>query len=420
MTSSSVITAHGLGKSYDLSAERYGSTLRETLSGLLTLGRSRGTADPGVFAPVDSPFWALRDVSFAVEQGEMLGVLGRNGAGKSTLLKIVSRITRPTEGSLQVRGRVGSLLEVGTGFHPELTGRENVFLSGAVLGMKRAEIVRKFNAIVDFSEIGQYLDVPVKRYSSGMYVRLAFSVVVHLDPDILIVDEVLSVGDSAFQKKCLDKLREIVRDGSTILLVSHNVNAVVALCTRALLLDGGALVASGDVFDCVNKYARTTDRSALLAWSGDLGDESLRLYRARIVAENENSVFVRGDKFHLEIVYEVRTMQNKFVVVGADFHAATGIFLCASRLTDFSRAGHLESAQECGRHVARLQVDTALFAEGEYLVKLNLGLHNIKRVIEDEPQLSFSVVNPGRNYDHETSAYRNIVYPDWSWELEQG
>lgn len=415
MTGSSVITARGLGKKYNLAGDRYAASIRETLAGLAKFrgisGASKGEPDT---------FWALRDVSFAIEPGEILGVLGNNGAGKSTLLKIISRITRPTEGSLQIRGRVGSLLEVGTGFHPELTGRENVFMSGAVLGMKRGEIVRKFDSIVDFSEMGPYLDQPVKRYSSGMYVRLAFAVVAHLDPDILIVDEVLGVGDAIFQKKCMDKLREIVGGGSTIMLVSHDINAVMALCTRAMLLERGSVVASGDVFDCVNLYAGTLDASPRCAWSGDLGDESLRLYQARICVDTERGVFRRGDKFQLEIGYEVRSCQNPFVVVGADFHNATGVFLCASRLTDFSKTEHLASAQECGRHVARLQVDTALFAEGEYQIKINLGLHNIKRVIGDEPVLSFTVVNPDRNYDHETAVYRNIVYPDWPWHLEQG
>jgi lipopolysaccharide transport system ATP-binding protein len=416
MAAASIITVSGLGKRYDLSRERRSSTLREAVTGLLKFGAGRAGAGSGVGAAQHAEFWALRDVSFAVAPGEILGVLGRNGAGKSTLLKIISRITRPTEGSVEIRGRVGSLLEVGTGFHPELTGRENIFMSGAVLGMKRDEISRKFDSIVEFSEIGQFLDLPVKRYSSGMYVRLAFSVVAHLDPEILIVDEVLGVGDAIFQKKCLDKLRDIVRGGSTIMLVSHNINAVMSLCTRAVLLDRGTVVSSGDVFDCVNRYSRAVDRPARQAWTGDLGDESLRLHAVRIVSESGHDVFMRGDTFWLEIDYEVRTGQNAFVVVGADFCNTTGVFLCASRLTDSSQ--HLACAQQCGRHLARLRVDTSLFSEGEFRVKVNLGLHNIKRVIDDEPLLSFTVVNPQRNYDHETLAYRNIVYPDWAWDLE--
>jgi len=405
---------------YDFAGSRYDSTLRETITGLMTFRWLRGGFQTGASNPEDSSFWALRDVSFNIEPGEVMGILGRNGAGKSTLLKIISRITRPTEGRVEIRGRVGSLLEVGTGFHPELTGRENVFMSGAVLGMKRDEISRKFDCIVDFSGIGQYLDMPVKRYSSGMYVRLAFAVVAHLDPDVLIVDEVLAVGDSAFQKKCMDKIREIVSGGSTIMLVSHNLNTVMSLCTKALVLEKGTVMAKGDVFDCVNKYARTLDSATKHAWQGDLGDEALRLYRAEIVVDKGQSVFMRGDRFNLEIEYEVLTEQNTFVVVGAEVYNTTGIFLCANRLTDFDGKSRLAEAQECGRHLARLQVDTSLFSEGEYLIKINLGLHNIKRVIEDEPLLSFSVVNPGRNYDHDTPLYKNIVYPDWEWELGKG
>ena len=407
MPDSQVIRADSLGKCYFIAPERYGATLRESLAGLLRAPRRGGAEE----------FWALKEVSFTLERGDILGVLGRNGAGKSTLLKIISRITRPTTGSLQVRGRVGSLLEVGTGFHPELTGRENVFLSGAVLGMKREEIARKFDRIVDFAGTEAFLDLPVKRYSSGMYVRLAFSVVAHLDPDVLIVDEVLAVGDALFQKKCLDRLREMVRDGTTIMLVSHNINAVMSLCSRAILLEQGQVAASGDVFECVNRYARTHTGSGLWVWTGDLGDENLRLYGARLESGEGREVLRRGELFWLEIDYEVLTQRNSFVVVGADFFALTGIFLCGSRLTDF--AGQLKAAQSPGRHLARLEVDTSLFAEGEYLVKINLGLHNIKRVIEDEPQLSFSVVNPNRNYDHETPLYRNMVYPDWRWDLAE-
>jgi lipopolysaccharide transport system ATP-binding protein len=201
-----------------------------------------------------SDFWALRDVSFAIRPGEVVGIVGRNGAGKSTLLKVLSRITKPTTGRVALRGRVGSLLEVGTGFHPELTGRENIYLNGAILGMKRREIARKFDSIVAFAEIEQFLDTPVKRYSSGMYVRLAFAVAAHLEPEILIVDEVLAVGDMAFQRKCTGRMREVGQSGCTVLFVSHDMAAVESLCTRALLLDGGRLVREGAVPDIVGEY----------------------------------------------------------------------------------------------------------------------------------------------------------------------
>src|SRR6202048_3319913 len=199
-------------------------------------------------------FWALRNVSFEVKQGEVLGIIGRNGAGKSTLLKILSRITEPTHGRVHIRARVASLLEVGTGFHPELTGRENVFLNGAILGMSRVEIKRKFDEIVDFSGVEKFLDTPVKHFSSGMYVRLAFAVAAHLEPEILVVDEVLAVGDAAFQKKCLGKMREVSQGGRTVLFVSHNVQAVQTLCTRAVCLNRGLLVSDGTVREVLEAY----------------------------------------------------------------------------------------------------------------------------------------------------------------------
>jgi len=199
-------------------------------------------------------FWALRDVSFDVPQGEVLGIIGRNGAGKSTLLKILSRITRPTSGRIGTRGRVGSLLEVGTGFHPELTGRENVFLNGSILGMQRADIARKFDEIVAFAELDTFIDTPVKRYSSGMYARLAFSVAAHLEPEILIIDEVLAVGDATFQKQCLGKMSDVAEQGRTVLFVSHNMPAIKTLCQRALVLDQGRIVSSESVEQAIEKY----------------------------------------------------------------------------------------------------------------------------------------------------------------------
>jgi homopolymeric O-antigen transport system ATP-binding protein len=199
-------------------------------------------------------FWALRNVSFRVEPGEVLGVVGANGAGKSTLLKLLSRITRPTAGEIHLRGRVGSLLEVGTGFHPELTGRENIFLNGSILGMVGQEVRRKFDQIVAFAEIGEFLDTPVKRYSSGMYTRLAFAVASHLEPEILVVDEVLAVGDAQFQQKCLGKMSQVSRSGRTVLFVSHSMTAIKALCTRAVLLEKGRVALNGDVDEVVNRY----------------------------------------------------------------------------------------------------------------------------------------------------------------------
>lgn len=252
--SDAAIQVRGLSKRYRISGRAPGGyrTIRESLTSALAAPfRRRAAGDRSASAD----FYALSDVSFDVAPGEVLGVVGRNGAGKSTLLKVLSRITAPTAGSVELRGRVGSLLEVGTGFHPELSGRENVFLSGAILGMSRQEIRRKFDEIVDFAELGQFVDTPVKRYSSGMYMRLAFAVAAHLESDILVVDEVLAVGDGRFQKKCLGKMGDVSsREGRTVLFVSHNMAAVQALCQRAIYLDRGVLTRHGPVSGVVAHY----------------------------------------------------------------------------------------------------------------------------------------------------------------------
>jgi homopolymeric O-antigen transport system ATP-binding protein len=249
------ISAHRLGKQYELGLMRYGyHTLRE--------GIVRTFRRPNAPRPDAHVLWALRDVSVDVRQGEVVGIIGHNGAGKSTFLKILSRITEPTEGYVDLRGRVGSLLEVGTGFHPELTGRENVYLNGSIIGMSRAEIRRRFDEIVAFAEIDRFLDTPVKRYSSGMSVRLAFAVAAHLEPEILLVDEVLAVGDAAFQRKSLGKMGEVANEGRTVLFVSHNLAIIRALCPRAVLLDHGGVVADGPVGGVLGTYLRALERSA--------------------------------------------------------------------------------------------------------------------------------------------------------------
>ena len=247
------VQVENLSKRYQIGAarERH-STLRHQLTaGFKSLFHLNGrrAADP-----VDNTFWALQDVSFDVKEGEVVGIIGKNGAGKSTLLKILSRITEPTEGRARIQGRVGSLLEVGTGFHQELTGRENIYLNGAILGMRKAEIERKFDEIVDFSGVEKFIDTPVKRYSSGMYVRLAFAVAAYLEPDVLIVDEVLAVGDASFQTKCLGRMGKVAREGRTVLFVSHNMGAVESLCQKVLLLEGGKVAFNGDPKAVIDYY----------------------------------------------------------------------------------------------------------------------------------------------------------------------
>jgi lipopolysaccharide transport system ATP-binding protein len=262
-----IISVEGLGKKYRISHQterpRYG-TLRDVIAGKAKrlFARKEKSEDrdqkSDVRDPVSEDFWALKDVSFQLKQGEVVGIIGRNGAGKSTLLKILSRITEPTKGRIHIKGRMASLLEVGTGFHPELTGRENIFLNGAILGMSRLEIKKKFDEIVSFAEVGKFLDTPVKRYSSGMYVRLAFAIAAHLEPEILIVDEVLAVGDADFQRKCLGKMGEVAKEGRTILFVSHNIVAVQTLCTRGLLFNQGSVQQDGETKECIEIYCNQT------------------------------------------------------------------------------------------------------------------------------------------------------------------
>ena len=298
----------GLGKMYRIGGERAKyRTLRDTVvqTAKRPIERIR---HPGAATHVSQEIWALRDLDLEVKSGQALGIIGRNGAGKSTLLKILSHITEPTEGRAEIRGRVASLLEVGTGFHGELTGRENIQLNGAILGMTRAEIKRKFDDIVDFSEIGRFLDTPVKRYSSGMYVRLAFAVAAHLEPEILVVDEVLAVGDANFQKKCLGKMEDVAGQGRTVLFVSHNLNVIRTLCPRAVLLEGGRIKADGPAHEVLQGY---------LASGVVQGGE--RTWPAKSEAPHGEHVWLKGARVLQDGIATDRVDIVKPVTVEVDF-----------------------------------------------------------------------------------------------------
>jgi len=307
--SDTAIRVEKLSKRYRLGARRGGyKTLRDTLTdAVMTPFRAFGTASPRNGDPAGETFWALKDVCFEVGKGEVIGVIGRNGAGKSTLLKILSRITEPTEGYADIRGRIGSLLEVGTGFHPELTGRENIYLNGAILGMRRAEIERKFDEIVAFAEVEKFIDTPVKHYSSGMYLRLAFAVAAHLDPEILLVDEVLAVGDAAFQKKCLGKMGDVVHQGRTVLFVSHDMTAISQLASRCLLLDTGEVAFLGETDDAIREYTgRQVAGGADLALRKDRqGDGVIKIQRASFINSRGEmaSSIGSGEPVTIEVQY---------------------------------------------------------------------------------------------------------------------
>jgi lipopolysaccharide transport system ATP-binding protein len=312
--------------SYDLLSERLGSLLR---------GGGNGKRR--------EPFWALQDVSFELKHGETLGILGRNGAGKSTLLKILSRVTPPTHGRVRIRGRVGALLEVGTGFNMELTGRENIFLNGAILGMRRSEIQRKFDDIVEFAEVEQFIDTPVKRYSSGMYLRLAFSVAAHLEPEVLVVDEVLAVGDAAFQKKCLGKMGEVTREGRTVVFVSHNTGAIENLCRSAIVLERGRLVFSGSVKDAIRVYMTEVlsgvTETSLRDREDRSGTGSLRLTSVRVEDDQGNpAVGARtGETCTLVFDYECpdgRPQRNVTASFAIQTAAGTSLILHRTNFTN--------------------------------------------------------------------------------------
>lgn len=321
--------------------------------------------------------WALKDVSFEVQQGETVGIIGSNGAGKSTLLKVLSRITEPSSGRALLWGRIASLLEVGTGFHPELTGRENIFLNGAILGMSRSEIQQKFDEIVAFADIDKFIDTPVKRYSSGMYVRLAFAVAAHLEPDILVIDEVLAVGDAAFQKKCLGKLGEVSHDGRTVLFVSHNMGAVGSLCARAILLNNGRISAEGATSEVIDKYiseiAETTARVEVASRRDREGDGKIRF--TRLHWENSNgeevSVLRSGGDYRLALSYKcVDGLSKDHVNVSFAIKDYTGTMFLLHQ-TDFNNQ-YFHSIPPQGHFIC--QISKLPLVAGNYLLNVYIGI----------------------------------------------
>ncbi|BAY33462.1 ABC transporter-like protein [Nostoc carneum NIES-2107] len=303
--SDTVIQVENLGKKYIIGhqqEERY-TALRDVITNKI---KSLGTLIQNPKSKIQNSqeeFWALNDVSFEIKQGDRVGIIGRNGAGKSTLLKILSRITEPTKGSIKIKGRVASLLEVGTGFHPELTGRENIYLNGAILGMSKEDIKRKFDEIVAFAEIEKFLDTPVKRYSSGMYVRLAFAVAAHLEPEILIVDEVLAVGDAQFQKKCLGKMEDVGKEGRTVIFVSHNMAAISLLCQKGLFIQKGMLVTNSTISNCIELYTQTqAERSGLLLEHQVIKVSGLKITDIKVNGLDEDKIYIDSTVKPLEVV----------------------------------------------------------------------------------------------------------------------
>ena len=378
------LSVQGVSKRYRLGsgvAGRYSyGRLTETISGAFRGSVSRKTVDEE-----ERFIWALRDVSFEVREGEVVGIIGRNGAGKTTLLKILSRITHPTEGRVEVKGRVGALLEVGTGFHPELSGRENIFLNGAILGMRRAEIERQFDEIVDFAEVERFLETPVKRYSSGMYVRLAFAVAAHMQPELLIVDEVLAVGDANFQKKCLGRMAEVGSTGRTVLFVSHNTQAVLRLCQRVILLDKGGLLEDGNPREVIAKYLNSgLGSGARRVWDNPEaapGDEVIRLGSVS-VRDNSREVTEEIDirsPVTVEVEYwQLSNDDDNRPSVNLHFYNEEGLALFVSN--DFNNKEWWRTPRKRGLVQSACTIPGNFLAEGRISVMVAVSTYNPTRV----------------------------------------
>jgi homopolymeric O-antigen transport system ATP-binding protein len=412
------ISVRDLGKQYRIGGRQ---ERHETFMSALTAGLAspfRRLKRIGKPVPEEQIFWALRNISFELNRGEVLGIIGRNGAGKSTLLKLLSRITEPTEGRMEIHGRLGSLLEVGTGFHPELTGRENIFLNGTILGMKRREVSRKFDEIVDFSGIEQFLDTPVKRYSSGMYVRLAFAVAAHLEPEILVVDEVLAVGDLEFQKKCLGKMSEVAGEGRTILFVSHSMGAIKTLCTRAMLIHGGASVASGSVEETVAAYLNLNSPIQEHGMISDdahrigTGDALLRRVELRDCTGQPIEQLMLGQRFKIATIFDVlRPIEDGVIEIGIS--TLDGLRVATVQNIDEERPC---LSFRPGLHEVVVELDATLLPR-EYVIDVAIGHLSGLTVDWVERTFQFTALNvaPDSTDHYRWGEVRGFVRPKSVW-----
>ncbi|MDH3942489.1 MAG: ABC transporter ATP-binding protein [Anaerolineae bacterium] len=416
------IQVSNLGKQYKIGAEidRY-RTLRDSLTAAVTwplrLIRRQ-------LPPKSDTIWALRDISFEVKKGQVLGVIGRNGAGKSTLLKLLSRVTEPSEGYAKITGRVGSLLEVGTGFHPELTGRENIYLNGAVLGMKRLEIDRKFDEIVEFSGVRKFIDTPVKRYSSGMYLRLAFSVAAHLEPEILVVDEVLAVGDAEFQRKCLGKMSDVAQEGRTVLFVSHNMSAILRLTDEAIVLDQGSLVHRAPTKEAVDFYmASGFSQTGERVWRNEEIPSNSAPFRplalrVRDPRGNIGDTVRSTEPLDLEIEYQLDAPVQG-LRVGVYLITMRGEIVFTSFDTDSPEVYDRYGTRPAGRYLSRGRIPANYLNEGQYVLGLNASSFRVKRYFQDERALAFNVDAMGAPGMQWTEARMGPVRPDLNWAIEE-
>ncbi|MEA4930928.1 MAG: ABC transporter ATP-binding protein [Anaerolineaceae bacterium] len=417
------ILVQGIGKRYKIGAsQQRADTLRDMITAQAQrIGSSlRGKRDR---ANESDQIWALRDVSFEVKRGQALGIIGRNGAGKSTLLKVLSRVTDPTEGYGEMRGRVGSLLEVGTGFHPELTGRENIFLNGAILGMHKKEIEARFDEIVAFSEVEKFIDTPVKRYSSGMYLRLAFAVAAHLEPEILVVDEVLAVGDADFQRKCLGKMGDVANSGRTVLFVSHNMSAILRLTQDSIVLDKGKVILNAPSSEAVDFYLnRGLSKVGERFWEGEevpVSSAPFRPLAIRILDKlGQVSDSVRSvDPIQIEIDYEL-TEDVTGLRVGFYLFTTRGEPIFTSFDIDSEELFKEFTSRPKGVYTSRCTIPANTLNEGRFLLGVNASSYGIRRYFQDDQALSFSVDASGAPGTHWPEARPGPVRPVLGWDIE--
>jgi len=408
-----IIRVENLSKRYRIGALQIHNSLRDTVAAMV-----RSPLKSQRNGESNESIWALKDVSFEVAPGEVVGIIGRNGAGKSTLLKILSRITKPTTGRVALNGRVGSLLEVGTGFHSELTGRENVFLNGAILGMSRQEIERKFDEIVAFAETERFLDTPVKHYSSGMTVRLAFAVAAHLEPEILIVDEVLAVGDAVFQKKCLGKMNEISREGRTVLFVSHDLSAVNALCQRAILLHEGSIVMSGTAIEVSAYYLdRANKLYSAITWTSPPPGKSdeIELISATITQRGHTTSAIDCRQpltINLEYVNKLVLPNSRFFIVLRNIKGEV-------LFTTSDYDGNEVVERRAGRFTSTVTIPGELLKSGSYFATVGADIKNERIIFAENDVLHFDVFESGDDTLAERHKRVGLIAPVLSWQTTQ-
>lgn len=412
-----IIKVENLGKKYLIhhqQKQRYIALRDEITQGIKRLGHK--LIHPFSKNPIDNSeeeFWALRDINFEIQQGDKVGIIGRNGAGKSTLLKLLSRITEPTTGRITLRGRVASLLEVGTGFHPELTGRENIFLNGAILGMSKAEIKRKFDEIVAFAEVEKFLDTPVKHYSSGMYVRLAFAVAAHLEPEILIVDEVLAVGDTEFQKKCLGKMNDIGKEGSTILFVSHNMAVITTLCKKAIWIHQGQIHSEGNTENIIKEYLMyNAEHSGEIFFNKNDSEQRFSFKKAFLLnlAGNVSSIFDVREPIKFCLEYEVK--QNiRGLAVGFKITNISGISV-------FTVDRSLSSLPELtiGNYFVEVEIPALFLAPNHYNITICAHIPNSEILSLYQSVLDFEVEETGSKMAQYKGADFGVIIVDFEWK----